>query len=76
LANDWQKARYGVVTIQTRAGDDDKGRSHLQAALLGPSLSVLVEDGKLAPGAWQQIFHLECDVQPRARTMAPAVIGA
>jgi hypothetical protein len=26
-------------------------------------------------GTWQQIFHLECDIKPRRRTIAVTVMG-
>src|SRR5574342_601224 len=42
-----------------RAWHDGNGHSHLQATLLGPSLTVPVKDGRLVLGSWQQIFHLE-----------------
>jgi len=58
-----------------RAWHDGNGHSHLQATLLGPSLTVPVKDGKPVLGTWQQIFHLECDVKPRRRTIAVTVIG-
>ena len=51
------------------------GHSHLQATLLGPSLTVPVKDRDLRLGTWQQIFHLECDVRPRERTVVVTVIG-
>ena len=51
------------------------GHSHLQATLLGPSLTVPIADGKLVLGTWQQIFHLECDVRGRQRTVIITVIG-
>jgi secondary thiamine-phosphate synthase enzyme len=54
---------------------DGNGHSHLQAALLGPSLTVPIADGKLVLGTWQQIFHLECDVRGRQRTVLVTVIG-
>jgi len=54
---------------------DGNGHSHLQATLLGPSLTVAVADGKLALGTWQQIFHLECDVRGRRRTVVVTVMG-
>lgn len=54
---------------------DGNAHSHLQATLLGPSLTVPVEDGKLVLGTWQQIFHLECDVRPRRRTVVVTVYG-
>jgi secondary thiamine-phosphate synthase enzyme len=54
---------------------DGNGHSHLQATLLGPSLSVPVRDGKLVLGTWQQIVHLECDIRPRERTVVVTVLG-
>lgn len=54
---------------------DGNGHSHLQATLLGPSLTVPIADGKLVLGTWQQIFHLECDVRGRERTVMVTVIG-
>jgi secondary thiamine-phosphate synthase enzyme len=54
---------------------DGNGHSHLQATLLGPSLTVPVRDGKLVLGTWQQIFHIECDVRPRKRNVVVTVLG-
>ena len=54
---------------------DGNGHSHLQATLLGPSLTVPVCDGKPVLGTWQQIFHIECDVRPRERTAVVTVLG-
>lgn len=58
-----------------QAWHDGNGHSHLQATLLGPSLTVPVSDGALVLGTWQQIFHLECDVRGRQRTVVVTVIG-
>ena len=58
-----------------RAWHDGNGHSHLQATLLGPSLTVPIRNGKLVLGTWQQIFHLECDIKPRRRAVAVTVIG-
>jgi len=58
-----------------QAWHDGNGHSHLQATLLGPSLSVPISDGSLTLGTWQQIFHLECDVRSRRRTVVVTVIG-
>ena len=57
------------------AWHDGNGHSHLQATLLGPSLTVPVKEGKLALGTWQQIFHLECDIKPRQRTIMITAVG-
>jgi len=58
-----------------QAWHDGNGHSHLQATLLGPSLAVPITDGKLVLGTWQQIFHLECDVRGRQRTVVVTVLG-
>jgi secondary thiamine-phosphate synthase enzyme len=58
-----------------QAWHDGNGHSHLQATMLGPSLTVPIKDGKLLLGTWQQIFHLECDIKPRRRTIAITVMG-
>lgn len=58
-----------------QAWHDGNGHSHLQATLLGPSLTVPVAAGKPVLGTWQQIFHLECDVRGRNRTVVVTVIG-
>jgi secondary thiamine-phosphate synthase enzyme len=58
-----------------QAWHDGNGHSHLQATTLGPSLSVPVADGRLVLGTWQQIFHLECDIKPRQRTIVVTIMG-
>ena len=40
---------------------DGNGRSHVKAALVGPSLTVPVAGGGLCCGTWQQIVLLELD---------------
>jgi secondary thiamine-phosphate synthase enzyme len=54
---------------------DGNGHSHLQATLLGPSLTVPVAGGRPVLGTWQQVFHLECDIHPRERTVVVTVLG-
>ncbi len=54
---------------------DGNAHSHLQATLLGPSLTVPIKNGKLELGIWQQIFHLECDIKPRTRKLIITVTG-
>ena len=54
---------------------DGNGHSPLQATMLGPSLTVPIANGKLVLGTWQQIFHLECDVRGRQRTVLVTVVG-
>lgn len=58
-----------------KAWHDGNGHSHLQATLLGPSVTVPVGNGELVLGTWQQIFHLECDVRERERRVVVTVSG-
>jgi len=58
-----------------QAWHDGNGHSHLQATLMGPSLAVPVADGQLVLGTWQQVFHIDCDVRPRQRTVVVTVLG-
>ncbi len=57
------------------AWHDGNGHSHLQTTLMGPEITVPVEEGRLVLGTWQQIFHLECDIKPRARSIVVTVMG-
>lgn len=54
---------------------DGNGHSHLQATIMGPSLTVPIAHGKLILGTWQQIIHLECDIHSRERTVVVTVLG-
>lgn len=58
-----------------QAWHDGNGHSHLQATLLGPTLTVPVSEGSLVLGTWQQIIHLECDVRPHERKLIVTVMG-
>lgn len=59
----------------TRWGDGN-GRSHVKAALVGPSLTLPVAGGDIACGTWQQIVVLELDVNAgRERTIVCTVAG-
>jgi secondary thiamine-phosphate synthase enzyme len=58
-----------------QAWHDGNGHSHLQATTLGPSETIPLEKGRMTLGTWQQIFHLECDVKPRQRTIIVTVMG-
>jgi secondary thiamine-phosphate synthase enzyme len=58
-----------------QAWHDGNGHSHLQASFLGPDLTVPVTGGACVLGTWQQIFHLECDIKPRRRTIVVTVLG-
>jgi secondary thiamine-phosphate synthase enzyme len=42
--------------------------AHIKSSLIGPSLQVLVEDGRLVLGTWQGIYFCEFD-GPRRRKL-------
>ncbi len=48
---------------------DGNGFSHLRAALMKPSLSIPIVDGRLTLGTWQQVILLDFDNRPRTRTI-------
>jgi len=54
---------------------DDNGHSHVRAAILGPSLTVPISDGRLTLGTWQQIVLVDFDTRARTRTVVCQVIG-
>lgn len=59
-----------------RAWGDGNGRSHVKAALVGPSLTVPVRNGSMKLGTWQQVVLLELDIRPsRTRTVHCTVMG-
>jgi len=54
---------------------DGNGHSHVRAALLGPSLTVPLINGRLVLGTWQQIIHVDFDNRPRRRQVLVQVLG-
>src|SRR5512136_734208 len=56
---------------------DGNGRSHVKAALVGPSITVPVENGQIMCGTWQQLVLLELDVNAgRKRTIICTITGS
>lgn len=49
--------------------------SHVKTSLVGPGLTLLVEDGDLLLGTWQHVFLAEWD-GPRTRELALLVVPA
>ena len=58
------------------AWHDGNGHSHVQAALLGPSITIPIRSGKLRLGTWQQIVVINHDNRPRTRTVEVTAIGS
>ena len=58
-----------------RRWGDGNGHSHVRASLLGSSLLVPFNDGKLALGTWQQIILVDFDNRPRVRKIILQIMG-
>jgi secondary thiamine-phosphate synthase enzyme len=57
-----------------RRNHDTNAHAHLRAALIGPSESIPLVDGRLALGTWQQIVLLDFDDRPRRREVTVQVV--
>ncbi len=55
---------------------DGNGHSHVRAALLGPSLTLPIVDGRVEHGTWQQIILCDFDNKPRDRRIRLQAMGA
>lgn len=58
-----------------KAWHDGNGHSHVGAALLGPSISLPVRNGRLRLGTWQQVVLVNHDNRGRKRPVEVTVIG-
>jgi secondary thiamine-phosphate synthase enzyme len=54
--------------------NDDNGHSHVRAALIGPSLTVPVSNGKMLTGEYQQVVLIDFDTRARRRTVVCTVM--
>ena len=54
---------------------DGNGHSHLRASLIGPSLTIPFNRGKLNLGSWQQVVFIDFDNVSRERTVQVNLIG-
>ena len=52
---------------------DNNGHAHLRASLVGPSIQLLVREGDLLLGTWQQVVLIDFDTRPRDRTVHVAL---
>lgn len=53
---------------------DDNADSHLRATLVGPDVTIPIENDDLALGTWQSVLLVECD-GPRTRTVSVTIVG-
>jgi secondary thiamine-phosphate synthase enzyme len=72
----WERLapRHGDYQHHLQWGDDN-GSSHVRAAMLGPSISIPFERGRLCVGTWQQVVLIEFDTRPRTREVVIQLIG-
>lgn len=54
---------------------DGNGHSHVRHALLGPSLTIPLVDGRLTLGTWQQIIFADFDNRARSRSVVIQILG-
>ncbi|MBW1698886.1 MAG: YjbQ family protein [Deltaproteobacteria bacterium] len=59
-----------------KAWHDGNGHSHVQSAMLGPSVVLPVRGGRLKRGTWQQVVAINHDNRPRQRTIEVTIIGS
>jgi secondary thiamine-phosphate synthase enzyme len=58
-----------------RLNHDSNSHAHQRAALIGPSESIPVIEGRLGLGTWQQIVLIDFDDRPRERTVLVQVVS-
>ena len=68
-------AAPGIDYEHEKAWHDGNGHSHVQAALLGPSIVLPIRSGSLNTGTWQQVVAINHDNHPRTRTVEVTTIG-
>jgi secondary thiamine-phosphate synthase enzyme len=67
-------APYGAQYHHHETWHDDNGSAHLQAALIGPSLTIPLVGGSPVLGTWQQAVLIDCDTRPRKRTLTVQIL--
>ena len=69
-------APKGMEYAHELAWHDGNGHSHVQAALIGPSIVIPVRKGQLTLGTWQQVVVINHDNKPRERRVEVTVMGS
>jgi secondary thiamine-phosphate synthase enzyme len=58
-----------------RLNNDTNSHAHIRAAIVGPSETLPVRDGRLDLGTWQQVVLIDFDDRPRQRTVMVQVLA-
>jgi len=54
---------------------DDNAAAHIKAAIIGPSETIPIRDGRLALGTWQNVFLCELDGPRPSRRILVTIYG-
>lgn len=65
----------GMDYAHEQAWHDGNGHSHVQAALLGPSIAVSIRNRRLRLGTWQQVVVINHDNRSRSRPIEITITG-
>ena len=65
----------GLEYEHEKAWHDGNGHSHVQAALLGPSIALPIRRAQLKMGTWQQVVAINHDNRSRQRSIEVTIIG-
>jgi secondary thiamine-phosphate synthase enzyme len=65
----------GMPYAHEEAWHDGNGHSHVQAALLGPSITIAVRNARLGLGTWQQVVVINHDNHARSRSIEITITG-
>jgi secondary thiamine-phosphate synthase enzyme len=57
-----------------RLNHDTNSYAHMRAAIIGPTETIPVVEGRLALGTWQQVVLLDFDDRERDRTVVVQVV--
>jgi len=65
----------GIEYAHEEAWHDGNGHSHVQAALMGPTVVLAVRNRCLKLGTWQQVVAFNHDNRPRTRSIEVTITG-
>jgi secondary thiamine-phosphate synthase enzyme len=57
-----------------RLNHDTNSHAHQRAAIIGPSETIPLADGRMTLGTWQQVVLIDFDDRPRERTVSVTVL--
>ncbi len=69
-----QKLSELVPTSKAYHHTEGNADSHIKSTMVGSSVTVIVEEGRLVLGTWQRIFFCEFD-GPRSRKIYAKLLG-